>query len=59
MTPDGLVAEPHFLYFLFPIMLAILVILLVGLAVGKTELRRPFGYVLLGFYVVYIAINTI
>ena len=59
VTPAGLEAGPHFFYFLFPVMLGALSVLIVGLVVGKTVLPRAFGYVLLGFYVVYLVVNTI
>ncbi len=59
VTPDGLDADPHFSYFYFPVMMAVLVLLRVGLQRGGTELRRGFGVTLLVVYGVYLTLNTL
>lgn len=53
-TPGGLTAAPHFFRVLFPAMLFVLLVFRVGIAFSGKEMRRPFGYVLLGAYAVYL-----
>ncbi len=54
VTPAGLAAPAHFFKFLFPAMLAVLIVFRIGTLVSKTHLGRPFGIILL---LVYIAIT--
>ena len=53
-TPGGLLAAPHFFRVLFPAMLFVLVVFRIGIFFSDREMRRPFGYVLLGAYAVYL-----
>ncbi len=57
VTPQGLTAGPHFFIVLFPIMLFILLVFRVGIFVSGEYLKRPFGFVLLGVYAVYLVIS--
>jgi cation:H+ antiporter len=50
VTPDGLAVSPRFVYFLFPAMLAVLIIFRVGVFVSKETLSRRFGLLLLAVY---------
>jgi len=50
VTPEGLTVSPHFVYFLFPAMLAVLVIFRIGVFVSKDTLSRRFGLLLLAVY---------
>jgi cation:H+ antiporter len=50
-TAGGLVAPAHFFTLYFPSMLAILVVFRVGIFLSGDRLKRPFGAVLLGTYV--------
>lgn len=50
VTPGGLAAPVNFFRFLFPAMLFILAVFRVGIFFSGTELKRPFGAVLLGSY---------
>ena len=52
VTPAGLPASPFFFKFLFPAMLAILVVFRAGVFASGASLKRPFGVVLLAVYVV-------
>ena len=56
-TPGGLIAAPHFFRVLFPAMLFVLLVFRVGIAFSGKEMRRPFGYVLLGAYGVYLLVS--
>lgn len=56
VTGGGLVAELHFFRILFPLMLFILVVFRVGIFFSGDRLKRPFGGILIGAYVVYLAI---
>ncbi|MCB9384392.1 MAG: calcium/sodium antiporter [Bryobacterales bacterium] len=56
-TPGGLHAAPHFFRVLFPAMLFVLVVFRVGIWFSGKELRRPFGYVLLGAYALYLVVS--
>lgn len=55
VTPQGLTVQPFFFKLQFPAMLLILLCFRVGIAVAKEEkLTRPFGVVLVSFYVIYL-----
>lgn len=54
VTREGLHAASTFFEVLFPAMLFILVVFRVGVFVSREALRRGFGYVLLGAYLVYL-----
>jgi cation:H+ antiporter len=56
-TPGGLHAAPHFFLVLFPAMLFVLAVFRVGIYFSGKEMRRPFGYVLLGAYAVYLLVS--
>lgn len=57
VTPGGLLAGSHFFLVLFPVMLLILLIFRVGIFVSGDYLRRPFGYILLIFYVISTVVS--
>ena len=57
VTPEGLVAGGHFFRVLFPIMLLILMVFRTGIFLSGQYLKRPFGYVLLTTYVVYMIVS--
>ncbi len=57
VTPGGLEAGGHFFVVLFPIMLFILVVFRAGIFFSDEYLRRPFGFVLLGAYGVYLVVS--
>jgi len=54
VTPQGLAAGANFFTVLFPAMLFILIMFRVGVIVSGDVLRRPFGYLLITAYVVYM-----
>ena len=54
VTPAGLFADPHFFRILYPAMIFILVVFRVGVVFSGQALRRPFGYVLLIAYGLYL-----
>ena len=57
VTPGGLTAGPDFFRLLFPAMLAVLIIFRVGILVSKDTIKRPFGVLLLGTYLVVTAMS--
>ena len=58
VTPDGLVANGPFFFIQFPAMLFILFVFRLGIWTARDgTLRRPFGFVLLGTYVVVTVIS--
>ena len=57
VTPSGLMAGGHFFLVLFPIMLFILLVFRVGIIFSGSMMKRPFGYVLLLAYGVYLVIS--
>ncbi len=59
VTPAGLAAEGHFFSILYPVMLFILTVLQIGIVGARHQLGRPFGFVLLGAYVVYMVISYV
>jgi cation:H+ antiporter len=52
VTRGGLTAPAHFFSILFPAMLLILVVFRLGIYFSGDKLKRPFGAVLLGTYIV-------
>ena len=56
-TAGGLQVAPHFFLVLFPAMLFVLLVFRVGIHFSGKEMRRPFGYVLLGAYAVYLLVS--
>ena len=56
-TPAGLVADAHFFVVLFPIMVFILLVFRLGIRLSGDALKRPFGFLMLGAYGVYVALN--
>ena len=52
VTPGGLVVTFHFFTLLFPAMLAVLMVFRIGIFASGATLRRPFGLVLIGMYIV-------
>jgi hypothetical protein len=58
-TEGGLIADPHFFIVLFPVMLFVLAVFRIGIFVSGDAMRRPFGYVLLGAYGLYLAISLL
>ncbi len=59
VTPGGLPATPYFFQFLFPAMLAILIVFRLGVWVSGATLKRPFGVVLIGVYVLVTILSYI
>ena len=56
VTPGGLDAPADFFRVLFPAMLSVLVIFRIGVFVSGDRLKRPFGFVLLAAYLVYLVV---
>jgi cation:H+ antiporter len=60
VTPKGLAANPNFFYMQFPAMLFILTVFRIGIWTARDgKLRRPFGVILLGTYVVVTIISFV
>lgn len=57
VTSGGLEASPHFFRMLFPAMLGVLVVFRVGILVSGDRLKRPFGVVLIGTYVLVTVLS--
>ena len=57
VTPGGLTAGPDFFRLLFPAMMAVLIIFRVGILASKDTIKRPFGVLLLGTYLVVTAMS--
>lgn len=58
-TQGGLKADGQFFQFLFPAMLFILIVFRVGLFVSGTQLKRPFGFVLVGTWLLVTILSYI
>ena len=56
-TPAGLDAGVHFFTVLFPVMMAVLLVFRIGIFMSGESMKRPFGFVLLAAYTVYLAIS--
>lgn len=59
VTEGGLLAPSHFFYLYFPSMLLVLVVFRVGIFLSGDRLKRPFGVVLLGTYVVVSVLSYV
>jgi cation:H+ antiporter len=57
VTAGGLLASPYFFRFLFPAMLAVLVMFRIGIRLSGTTMRRPFGVVLIAIYLVVTGLS--
>ncbi len=51
VTGGGLLAPAHFFWLLFPVMLFILIVFRIGILVSGSQLKRPFGAILLAIYI--------
>lgn len=58
-TPDGLMAAGQFFQFLFPAMLFILIVFRCGIFVSGDQLKRPFGFVLVGTWLLVTILSYI
>jgi len=58
-TDGGLVAEAHFFQFAFPAMLFILIVFRIGIFVSGSQLKRPFGVVLVAVWLLVIILSGI
>ncbi len=58
-TKGGLKAEPHFFQFAFPAMLFILIVFRFGIFVSGSQLKRPFGVVLVAVWLVVIILSGV
>ena len=59
VTPRGLHASGDFFTVFFPIMLGILIVFRLGIVFSGDHLRKPFGFVLLAAYAVFLLINSL
>ena len=59
VTRDGLAAIPRFFQLTFPMMLFILLVFRVGIFTSGDRLKRPFGFILLGTYVLVTVLSYI
>jgi cation:H+ antiporter len=57
VTPAGLNAGPQFFRVVFPMMLFMLTVFRVGIFISGSHMRRPFGWVLLIAYAVYLVVG--
>lgn len=58
-TPTGLQATAKFFQFLFPAMVIILIVFRIGIFVSGSQLKRPFGFVLVGTYILVTILSII
>ncbi|MDE0317800.1 MAG: sodium:calcium antiporter [Candidatus Poribacteria bacterium] len=58
-TKGGLIAEAHFFQFAFPAMLFILLVFRFGIFVSGSQLKRPFGVVLVAVWLVVIILSGV
>ena len=58
-TPNGLEASGKFFQFLFPAMVFILIVFRIGIFVSGSQLKRPFGVVLVATYVLVTILSYI
>jgi cation:H+ antiporter len=56
VTPGGLAVSTEFYHWLFPFMLGILLVFRASIVWSKDRMRTGFGVLLLGLYVVYVAV---
>ncbi len=59
VTQGGLLAPSHFFTLYFPSMLLVLLVFRVGIVLSGDRLRRPFGVVLLGTYIVVSVLSYV
>ena len=59
VTSGGLVASDHFFHVKFPAMLFILVVFRIGIFTSGNTMKRPFGFVLIGIYLVYTIVSFV
>ena len=59
VTPGGLEAPSHFFTLYFPSMLLILLVFRLGVRFSGSHLRRPFGLILLGSYLVVTVVSYV
>lgn len=57
VTAGGLQAGPHFFALLFPIMMFVLLVFRIGIIFSGNQMRKPFGFVLLAAYVIYLVLG--
>ena len=57
VTPGGLHAGSHFFIVLFPVMIFVLLVFRIGIVFSGDAMRKPFGFVLLAAYVVYLIVG--
>jgi cation:H+ antiporter len=57
VTRAGLRADAHFFLVLYPIMLFVLIVFRIGVVLSNESLKRPFGFVMLAAYALYVVIN--
>jgi cation:H+ antiporter len=57
-TKGGLIAEAHFFQFAFPAMLFILIVFRFGIFVSGSQLKRPFGVVLVAVWLIVIILSA-
>ena len=57
-TSGGLKAEPHFFQFAFPAMLFILIVFRYGIFVSGSQLKRPFGVVLVAVWLAVLILSA-
>ncbi len=57
VTPTGLPATNNFFRVLFPCMLLILIVFRAGIFLSKDEMKRGFGFVLLGLYLAFMVLS--
>ncbi len=58
-TPSGLQASGKFFQFLFPAMVFILIVFRIGIFVSGSQLKRPFGVVLVATYILVTILSYI
>ena len=59
VTPTGLHASAKFFQFLFPAMVFILIVFRIGIFVSGSQLKRPFGFVLVATYILVIILGSL
>jgi cation:H+ antiporter len=57
VTPGGLLADESFFIFFFPAMLFVLVVFRISVVFSKERIGRPFGFLLLGAYVLVTVLS--
>ncbi len=59
VTAGGLRADGYFFAVLYPIMLFVLLVFRVGIVFSGQWMKRPFGFILLGAYSVYLVVSYV